>query len=185
VADIVKEARNTMGDPRFPIGKFHYDGALSEPQRRQLVEEIEQTPAAIRAAIEGLSPQQLDTPYREGGWSVRQVVHHLPDSHMNAYVRFKLALTETEPTIKPYAEDLWAELADSQFTPVEVSLVLLESLHVRWVRLLRSLGEADWKRAFKHPELGLIALEKNLALYAWHGRHHEAHITELRKKTGW
>ncbi len=116
---------------------------------------------------------------------MRQVAHHLPDSHMNAYVRFKLALTEDDPTIKPYAEDRWAELADTMATPIEVSLTLLDSLHDRWVRLLRSLTAEDWKRTFRHPQLGLVPLEKNLALYAWHGRHHVAHITALRKREGW
>jgi hypothetical protein len=132
-----------------------------------------------------LSTQQLDTPYREGGWTVRQVAHHVPDSHMNAYVRFKLALTEEDPVIKPYAEDRWARLGDTQATPIEVSLALLESLHSRWVGLLRSLRPEDWKRTFRHPELGLVSLEKNLAMYSWHGRHHVAHITELRKRMGW
>src|SRR5437667_2690505 len=174
-----------MSDPRYPIGKFQSEGPLSEDQRDSLIASIEQTPAAIRAALQGLASEQLDTPYREGGWTVRQVAHHVPDSHMNAYVRFKLALTEHEPTIKPYAEDRWARLADTQSTPVEVSLALLESLHARWVRLLRSLRAEDWKRTFRHPELGLVSLEKNLALYAWHGRHHIAHITELRKRQGW
>ena len=174
-----------MSDPRYPIGKFQFEGPLSEDQRNSLIASIEQTPAAIRAALQGLASEQLDTPYREGGWTVRQVAHHVPDSHMNAYVRFKLALTEHEPTIKPYAEDRWARLADTQSTPVEVSLALLESLHARWVRLLRSLRPEDWKRTFRHPELGLVSLEKNLALYAWHGRHHIAHITELRKRQGW
>jgi len=147
-----------MADPRFPIGKFHYEGPPSEDQRRKFIGEIEQAPAAIRAAVQGLSSEQLDTPYREGGWNVRQVVHHVPESHMNAYIRFKLALTEDEPTIKPYAEDRWARLADVQTTPIEVSLVLLESLHTRWVRLLRSLDEEEWKRTFKHPELGAVSL---------------------------
>jgi hypothetical protein len=174
-----------MADPRFPIGKFHYEGPPSEDQRRKFIGEIEHTPTAIRAAVQDLSPEQLDTPYREGGWNVREVVHHVPESHMNAYIRFKLALTEDEPTIKPYAEDRWARLADVQTTPIEVSLVLLESLHTRWVRLLRSLDEEEWKRTFKHPELGPVSLEKNLAIYAWHGRHHTAHITELRKRMKW
>jgi len=174
-----------MADPRYPIGKFHYEAAPSEDQRRKFIGEIEHTPAAIRAAVQGLSSEQLDTPYRDGGWNVRQVVHHVPESHMNAYIRFKLALTEDEPTIKPYAEDRWAKLGDVQTTPIEVSLVLLESLHMRWVRLLRSLDEEEWKRKFKHPELGPVSLEKNLAIYAWHGRHHTAHITELRKRMNW
>jgi len=174
-----------MSDPRFPIGKFHYEGPPSPEQRGAFIDQIAQTPPAIRTAIAGLSDQQLDTPYREGGWTVRQVVHHVPDSHMNAYVRFKLALTEDEPTIKPYAEDRWAKLQDSESTPVEVSLALLENLHERWVRLLRSLDENEWKRTFRHPEMGLMPLEKNLALYAWHGKHHTAHITELRKRMSW
>ncbi len=174
-----------MRDPRYPLGKFHFDGALSEDQRSELISEIEQTPAHLRVAVKDLSPQQLDTPYRDGGWTVRQVTHHVPDSHLNAYVRFKLALTEDEPTIKPYAEDRWAQLDDTRSTPVEVSLALLESLHSRWGRLLRSLTPQDWKRTFRHPELGLVSLERNLALYSWHGRHHVAHVTELRKRMGW
>jgi uncharacterized damage-inducible protein DinB len=174
-----------MADPRFPIGKFHYEGPPAHEQRRKFIDDIEHTPAAIRAAVQGLSPKQLETPYRDGGWNVRQVVHHVPESHMNAYIRYKLALTEDEPTIKTYAEDRWAKMADVEATPLEVSLALLENLHVRWVILLRSLSEEDWKRTFKHPDLGLMPLEKNLALYSWHGRHHTAHITELRKKMGW
>jgi hypothetical protein len=174
-----------MADLRYPIGKFHFDGALSEEHKQVALEEIAQTPANLRAAIKGLSEPQLDTPYRPEGWTVRQVVHHVPDSHLNSYVRFKLALTEDEPTIKPYAEDRWAELADTKITPVEVSLTLLESLHDRWVRLLRSLSAEEWQRTFRHPALGAMTLEKTLALYAWHGRHHVAHIAELRKRMAW
>ncbi len=174
-----------MSDPSYPIGKFTFDGALSEDQRRKLIDDIAQAPTRLRAAVQDLSPQQLDTPYREGGWTVRQVAHHVPDSQMNAYVRFKLALTEDEPTIKPYEQNRWAELADTRATPLEVSLALLDSLHDRWVRLLRSLTPQDWKRNFRHPELGIVSLEKNLALYAWHGRHHVAHITSLRERMGW
>jgi hypothetical protein len=174
-----------MSDPRFPIGKFTYDGPPDKGQRDKLINDIEGTPAALRAAVAGLSPQQIETPYRDGGWTVRQVVHHVPESHMNAYIRFKLALTEDAPTIKPYMEDRWAKLADVQSTPVEVSLTLLDGLHARWLPLLRSLDPSDWKRVFNHPELGSMPLERNLALYAWHGRHHVAHITELRKKMGW
>jgi uncharacterized damage-inducible protein DinB len=129
--------------------------------------------------VEGLSEEQLNTPYRPGGWTVRQVVHHLPDSHMNSYVRFKLALTEDAPTIKPYDEALWANLADSSTTPLETSLALLDALHVRWVRLLKSMTDADFMREFRHPESGLIRLDQNLALYAWHGKHHVAHITSV------
>ncbi len=174
-----------MSDPRYPIGKFTYKDSPTPDERVQLIRQIEQAPAKLRAAVSGLSPQQLDTPYRPEGWTVRQVAHHVPDSHLNAYVRFKLALTEDEPMIKPYAEDRWAKLADTEATPVEVSLALLDSLHDRWVRLLRSLQPDDWKRTFRHPELGVVSLEKNLALYAWHGRHHVAHITSLRERNGW
>ena len=174
-----------MEDLRFPVGKFHYDGPPTPEQQRSFLEAIAQTPAQLRAAIRGLSDSQLDTPYRPEGWTVRQVVHHVPDSHLNAYVRFKLALTEEDPTIKPYAEDRWAELADTKATPVEVSLTLTDSLHDRWVRLLRSLAPEQWKRTFRHPEMGPMTLEKTLALYAWHGRHHVAHITELRKRMSW
>jgi hypothetical protein len=174
-----------MSDLRYPIGKFHFDGSMSEEQKNKFIDDIAQAPANLRNAVEGLSQGQLDTPYRDGGWTVRQVLHHVPDSHLNAYVRYKLALTEDEPAIKPYAEDRWALLADTRATPVEVSLTLLDSLHNRWVRLLRSLQPPDWKRTFRHPELGLVSLEKNLALYAWHGRHHVAHITSLRDRNGW
>lgn len=174
-----------MSDLRYPIGKFTYDGPLTEAQRQEAFDDIAQTPAKLRAAVERLSDSQLDTPYRPGGWTVRQVVHHVPDSHLNSYMRFKLALTEDEPTIKPYAEDRWAELADTKATPIDVSLTLLESLHDRWVRLLKSLNRDDWKRTFRHPELGRMTLEKNLALYSWHGRHHVAHISELRKRLNW
>jgi len=135
--------------------------------------------------VAGLTGAQLDTPYRPGGWTVRQVVHHVPDSHLNSYVRFRWALTEEEPDIKAYHEDRWAELADARTAPVEVSLALLDSLHARWVALLRSLNEQEWKRTFRHPQHGLITLEKNAALYAWHGRHHTAHITRLRERNGW
>ena len=174
-----------MTDLRYPIGKFHFEGPLSEQQKQAALDEIAKTPANLRAAIKGLNEAQLETAYRPGGWTVRQVVHHVPDSHLNSYVRFKLALTEDEPTIKPYAEDRWAELADTQVTPIEVSLTLLESLHDRWVRLLRSLTPQEWGRTFRHPELGPMTLEKTLALYAWHGRHHVAHITALRERSGW
>ena len=174
-----------MTDLRYPIGKFMYDGQLTEEKKRGFLEDVSQTPTNLRAAVKGLSEVQLDTPYRPGGWTVRQVVHHVPDSHLNSYVRFKLALTEDEPTIKPYAEDRWAELSDTKTTPVEVSLVLLDALHDRWVRLLRSLRPEDWRRTFRHPEMGAMSLEKTLALYAWHGRHHVAHITALRAREGW
>lgn len=174
-----------MEDLRFPIGKFKYEGAITEEQKQSMLNDIAEAPANLRKAIRGLSDAQLDTEYRPGGWSVRQVVHHLPDSHMNSYVRFKLALTEDEPTVKTYAEDRWAQLADTAATPVEISLTLLDSLHDRWVRLLRSLTPEQWKRTLRHPEFGPMSLEKTLAMYAWHGKHHVAHITELRKRNSW
>jgi hypothetical protein len=174
-----------MEDLQYPVGKFAWEGSASKEQLQQWIDEIAAAPALLRAAVEGLSPQQIETPYRPGGWTVRQVVHHLPDSHLNSYVRFRLALTEQEPTIKPYDQQSWAELPDSRTAPIEVSLALLESLHERWILLLRSLTPADWKRTFRHPELGLVNLERTAALYAWHGRHHVAHIASLRQRMGW
>jgi uncharacterized damage-inducible protein DinB len=174
-----------MTDLRYPVGKFSYAEPLHDEQKRKFVDDLARAPANLRAAVEDLSDAQLDTPYRAEGWTVRQVVHHVPDSHANAYIRFKLALTEDEPMIKTYAEERWAELADTPATPIEVSLTLLDSLHDRWVRLLRSLSPEQWKRTFRHPDLGPMNLEKTLALYAWHGRHHVAHITELRKRMSW
>jgi len=165
-----------MPDLQYPIGKFKWVGAATEQQLREWIDEIAAAPAQHRAAVSGLSPQQLDTPYRPRGWTVRQVVHHVPDSHLNSYMRFRLALTEQEPTIKPYDQARWAELPDSRTAPIEMSLSLLESLHERWVILLRSLTPAEWKRTFRHPELGVVNLEQNAALYAWHGRHHVAHV---------
>jgi len=173
-------------DQRYPIGKFAYDGVASPEERERRIAEIARAPAALRAAVRGLSPQQLDTPYREGGWTVRQVVHHVPDSHLNAYIRFKLALTEETPTIKPYDQERWALLADTRTVAPEVSLALLEAVHVRWVALLRSMTPADWQRAYHHPEYNRrFPLDEVLALYAWHGRHHVAHITSLREREGW
>ena len=171
-------------DLRYPIGPFKLEGAPTDDDLRRSIDEIAEAPAKLRAAVEGLSAQQLDTPYRPDGWTVRQVVHHVPDSHLNSYCRFKLALTEDEPTIKPYREERWAELADSR-APIEVSLALLESLHQRWVSLLKSLEPADFSRTFRHPEIGVITLAKNVSLYAWHGRHHTAHVTSLRERMGW
>jgi uncharacterized damage-inducible protein DinB len=172
-------------DPRYPVGPFEWKGALSEEERRRAIEDIAAAPAKLRSAVQGLSAQQLDAPYRPGGWTVRQVVHHVPDSHLNAYARCKLALTEQQPTIKPYDQELWAKLEDSRSTPVETSLALLEALHERWVVLLRSLQPSDFARKLNHPELGVLTLEQLLALYAWHSRHHVAHITSLRQRMGW
>lgn len=172
-------------DLRYPIGPFKVKDQITEAEREQFIETIAATPARLRAAVEGLSTEQLDTPYRLGGWTVRQVIHHVPDSHINSYCRFKLALTEDSPEIKPYDEARWAELQDSQATPVEVSLSLLENLHRRWVTLLGSMTEDDFRRAFRHPELGLVRLDQNLSLYAWHGSHHTAQIVALRNRMGW
>lgn len=174
-----------MDDPRYPIGVFQAPAAMDDATRRRLIDTIAATPARLREAAAGLDDAQLDTPYRDGGWSVRQVIHHVPDSHLNAYVRLKLALTEASPVIKPYDEGAWAALADSRETPVEVSLTLLESLHARWVVLLRTLRGDDFARTFRHPEHGLVTLDWLLAMYAWHGRHHTAHITSLRERMGW
>lgn len=172
-------------DLKHPIGRFSFQPP-STPQQRQIwIAEVAAAPAQLRAAIAGLNDEQLNTPYRDGGWTVRQVIHHVPESHMNAYIRFKLSLTEDEPTIKPYNEALWAELADSKDTPTDVSLALLENLHYRWVQLMWSLAPADWSRKFRHPEMGTMTLDELLALYAWHGRHHVAHITALRERNGW
>jgi len=174
-----------MSDLRFPIGKFDKTATVSEADYPRLIGEIAATPGALRSAVAGLSRDQLETPYRPGGWTVKQVVHHLPDSHMNAYVRFKLALTEDEPAIKGYDEAMWAELSDSQRVPIDVSLDLLDSLHMRWVALLRGMDAPAFLRRLKHPERGLLTLAHMLGLYAWHGPHHVAHITALRSREGW
>jgi uncharacterized damage-inducible protein DinB len=175
-----------MDDLRYPIGRFQRPhGPLSPEERRDRIDAIDSTPARLREAVRGLDDVRLDTPYRPGGWSVRQVVHHLPDSHVNSYVRFKLALTEHEPTIKPYDEKLWAMLDDSRTTPIATSLTLLEALHERWVALLRSMRADDFARRLVHPENGPMTLDQMLALYAWHGPHHVAQIASLRARSGW
>lgn len=160
----------------YPIGKFTFPESCSPEQRAVWIEEIRAAPAHLKTAVSGLSPSQLDTPYRPGGWTVRQVVHHLPDSHINAFVRFKLGLTEDFPTIRPYDDQLWAMLPDVQATPVEVSLALLEALHERWVYLLLNTSAEAFLRKIRHPALGEIRLDQLLAMYAWHGRHHVAHV---------
>ena len=172
-------------DLRYPIGKFDFDAAVTPVQRAEAIEQIARLPQELRAGVAGLTDSQLDTPYRPGGWSVRQVVHHLADSHMNSYIRFKLALTEDAPTIKPYDEAACANLPDAQ-GPVAPSLDLLQALHERWVLLLRAMSESDWERQFQHPGMGrLVRLDTNVALYAWHGRHHTAHIIGLKQRMGW
>ena len=172
-------------DPRYPIGKFELPKDVTPELRQAAIDEIAGTPAKVRAAVAGLSDAQLDSPYREGGWTVRQVVHHLVDSHMNAYIRLRFALTENQPTIKPYDENNWANLEDARSAPVEVSLRLLEPLHERWVRLLRSVKTEQYARTLLHPDHGVKNLDWLLFLYTWHGKHHTAHITQLRKQKGW
>ncbi len=170
---------------RYPAGPFSFHEHCTAATRGDCIRALTEAPGALRRAVEGLSDAQLDTPYRPGGWTVRQVVHHVPDSHMNAYVRFKLALTEDSPTIKPYDEAAWAVLADTARTPVDTSLVLLDALHRRWVVLLESLREEDFARRLIHPERGPVTNDWLLQLYAWHGRHHTAHVTTLRQREGW
>lgn len=172
-------------DLSFPIGKFSYSGPLTKPQRDAAIEAIAQIPARLREAVRGLTPAQLDTPYRPGGWTVRQVVHHVPDSHLNAFIRTKLALTEDEPTIKPYDEKAWAGLADVPATRIETSLALLENVHERWYHILHAMSDSDFIRTFRHPDHGVRTLDWLVALYAWHGAHHVAHITSLRERSGW
>ena len=177
---------STMTDLRYPIGTFTMTPVPSRDQVADWIDEIAAAPAALRAAVDGLSAPQVETPYRPGGWTVRQVVHHLADSHLNAYTRYKLALTEDTPTIKPYDEAAWAELGDTASVPISVSLVLLDALHTRWVALLRSLTPDDLERDFRHPEKGrIMRLDATLGMYAWHGKHHVAHITALREREGW
>jgi hypothetical protein len=175
-----------MSDPSYPIGKYAPPAQLDARLLAEWIDTIAAAPQALRAAVAGLDDRQLDTPYRPGGWTVRQVAHHVPDSHLNAYVRCKLALTEEDPTIKPYDQSKWAELPDGRTGSIEPSLALLESLHERWVRLLRALSPADWERRFRHPEMPEpTPLARLASLYAWHGRHHTAQITTLRQGRGW
>jgi hypothetical protein len=174
-----------MEDLRYPIGRFDKSADVTEGRLREAIADIAATPARLRAAVAGLTDEQLDTPYRPGGWTVRQVIHHVADSHANSYIRIRLALTEEEPTIKPYDEASWAELPDAKSLPVEVSLGMLDSMHYRWVSLLNTLTPSDFTRTFRHPEMGLLRLDVNTCLYAWHGKHHEAHITHLRARQGW
>jgi len=172
-------------DSRYPLGRFVRPEKVSAAVLEEALAEIAALPAALRAAVAGLGEDQLLTPYREGGWTVRQVVHHVVDSHVNSYTRMKLALTEDEPTILPYDENAWAALKDGVDAPVEWSLVLLEMLHARWVMLLESLTPKQWQRGFVHPEHGRLVLESVALMYAWHGRHHVGHITALRAARGW
>jgi uncharacterized damage-inducible protein DinB len=166
-----------LENDRYPVGRFErLRRPLDVAARAALTDAIEKTPETIRSLVEPLHDRQLDSPYREGGWTIRQVVHHVPDSHMNAYIRMKLAATEETPVIKPYDEGRWAELPDGRSAPISMSLDLLDALHRRWVTFLRSLSDDQLHRTFVHPELGPVAIGEALALYAWHGRHHAAHI---------
>jgi len=174
-----------MSDLQYPVGKFEAKPGTTPEQRRVLIDSIAQAPAQLRAAIANLSTDQLDQPYRPGGWTVRQVVHHVPDSHLNAYIRFKLGLTEAEPTIRPYDENRWAMLEDGRNGDPELSLTLLDALHKRWVVLLRSIRQEDFARTINHPDIGILSLDVLLQDYEWHGRHHIAHITSLRERMGW
>lgn len=172
-------------DLRYPIGKLVRRPAIDAATREQLIADIEQLPAELRAAVQGLSDAQLDTPYRDGGWTVRQVVHHLADSHMNAFIRMRLTVTEDNPTIKPYEENDWAQLADSRHGGIELSLPLLDTLHRRWIIFLRSLDAAAFDRPLTHPDIGPLKLHDLLQIYGWHCRHHLGHITALRQRQGW
>lgn len=174
-----------MADLRYPIGPFRVPESSSGQDLKSSLDTIAALPANLRAALAGLTEKQLGTPYREGGWTVRQVVHHLADSHMNAYVRMRKALTEDNPPIVAYDEKAWAELPDARDGDVRLSVLLLDSLHQRWAALLRTLGETQWERTFQHPERGAVRLDFNAHLYAWHCRHHLAHITSLRERQGW
>lgn len=173
-----------MSDPDHPIGHFRLPGTLSPQARRAAIEAIAAAPSRLREAVAGLTDEQLDTPCRPGGWTVRQTVHHIADSHINGYVRLKLALSEDVPTIRPYDAGEWAKLADSA-APVDVSLQLLDALHRRWVDLWNGVGDDGWSRPLHHPETGEMRIDELAAFYAWHGEHHTAHITTLRKQSGW
>ncbi|MGE0158027.1 MAG: YfiT family bacillithiol transferase [Gemmatimonadales bacterium] len=181
-----RKRRGDVEELRFPTGRFSsVRRALSPDERRAKIQAIREAPARIRAAAAGLDDARLDTPYRDGGWTVRQVVHHVVDSHLHAYVRFRLALTENAPTIRPYDEKLWAELPDAKTLPIEPSLAILEALHTRWVALLDELTPEQFSRPLHHPENGAMTIDMLLELYGWHGRHHEAHITGLKERNGW
>ena len=173
-----------MTDLRFPIGEFTMPAPVTPKLRADAIAAIAELPIKMRDAVRGLSEAQLDTPYRPGGWTVRQVVHHVPDSHLHAYVRVKLALTEENPTIKPYDQDAFAGLPDQKL-PIDVSLSLLDSLHARWVAVLNALTPQQFARPLYHPEIGAITIDYLVQTYGWHSRHHVAHITRLRELEGW
>ncbi len=168
-------------DERYPIGQFSCNESISAEEIQQWIQEIKTLPSRLNKAVNGASEETLKIKYREGGWTIRQLVHHIADSHLNSYIRFKLALTEDNPTIKPYAEDQWAELSDSQL-PIEVSLTFIQALHERWVYILENLTDEQLQLTFTHPESGVVTLAKNIGLYAWHGNHHLAHIQNALAK---
>jgi hypothetical protein len=172
-------------DIRYPVGPCVWSPELSAEEKRQHLRDIAEMPAKLRAAAAGLAPEHLDIPYREGGWTIRQIVHHIPESHLNSYVRFKLALTEDRPTIKPYDEKLWAETPDSLTGPIEMSLDLADALHRRWSVVLNNMTDADFEKSIRHPEVGVLKLKSMLAGYGWHCRHHVAQIAATRQRMGW
>ena len=174
-----------MTDIRYPVGPCVWPTEVSAEERRAHIRDIAEMPAKLRAAVAGLAPQHLDIPYRDGGWTIRQMVHHIPDSHMNSYIRFKLALTEDQPTIKPYDEARWADMTEARTAPLEISLDLADALHRRWVLMLEDMQPADFDRALKHPEVGLLTLQSMVAAYGWHSRHHVAQILATRVRMGW
>jgi uncharacterized damage-inducible protein DinB len=175
----------TSPDPRYPVGRFAPKDQITQDDRNELIKQIEEAPRKLADAVAGLSDSQLDTPYRDGGWTVRQVVHHLADSHMNAYIRIRLAVTEDNPTVKPYNEKRWSELVDSRTAPIALSMAIVQALHARWVMMMRSFSSEDFVRPLQHPEAGRMDVDRLLQLYAWHGRHHVAHVEELRRVKGW
>lgn len=170
---------------RYPMGPWTWPAEVTPAERAQHIRDIEELPAQLREAVTGLDPRHLDIPYREGGWTIRQIVHHVPESHMNSYIRFKLALTEDNPAVKPYDEALWAKLPDASTAPIELSLNLADALHQRWVIVLRAMTDGEFERTYYHPENGTHKLDAILGLYAWHGRHHAAQIVATRKYYGW
>ena len=174
-----------IDDLRYPVGACEWPAEVSAEERRRHVRDISELPAKLRGAMAGLAPEHLDIPYREGGWTLRQIVHHIPDSHMNSYVRFKLALTEDQHTIKPYDEKLWAEMPEARTEPIEISLDMVDALHQRWSLMLQNMTDADFERSLRHPETGALKLKSLLAGYGWHCRHHVAQIVATRRRMGW
>jgi hypothetical protein len=181
---VLRQESMAVEDSRFPLGPFNRDAVFTPQTRRAAVEAIAVLPQHVRAAVAGLTDPQLDTPYRSGGWTVRQLIHHVADSHANAFIRTKVALTELNPTVMKFEQDAFATLPDAHLD-VAISLSMLEAVHARWTVVCRSLTDADWQRPFIHPELGRLMVETHIHLYAWHGQHHTAHIANLRKRSGW